>query len=414
MCFRTFMELIPFWEPEMECKFQQRLWYLLSSDNELNSPGMRTGHSGTIVGNSLFLLCGANPDGAYSDLCEFNFATRKWNKYQLTGADGRYEHSSFCASSDPSCIYLFGGCTENGNSNSVLRVNLSGVLPVTETLEIHGQAPSPRTFQCNNSCDGFNFYVFGGGLENSKAVEDPHVYCFNIQSSTWKKLKNNGDVPSPRQGHSLSFVNKKLICFGGMNNGEFFGDLFYYDVEKQIWSKVKAKGSLPCARAAHACAVLGDKIVINGGLCIQSGSLQDVYILNTLNFKWQIINVTQPLPGNRLGHCIVRVPSKCLRSRKELLADWPAAVGIEAAGDSAAATSSTQSKEPRILDITDNLAPQTQDSTKNFNEEGSRPLMFTNYGEKSNEEESTDAIFVVYGGLDTGGIIFDDALLIKI
>ena len=410
------MELIPFWEPEIECNFQQRLWYLLSSDNENNNPGMRTGHSGTIVGNSLFLICGANPDGAFADLCEFNFASRKWIKYKLGGFDGRYEHSSFCVTSDPSSIYLFGGCTESGNSNHIMRIILSGFSPVSETLETFGQSPSPRTFTGNDSCDGSNFYVFGGGLENSQAVADPHVYKFNVKTLTWKKLGNNGEVPSPRQGHSLSYVSRKLVCFGGMNNGEFFADLFCYDLEKQSWSKIKAKGSLPCARAAHASAVFGDKVIINAGLSLQSGSLQDIYVLNTLNFKWQVISVTQPLPGNRLGHCIVRVPKKCLRCRKQLLSELPptpCSLNVSQDGDVKPSTS-RQSQEPQILDITSDLTPNVEDPIKDLNEEGSRPLMYSSYGENSTEDEVEDGIFVVYGGLDTGGIIFDDALLIKI
>ena len=368
-----------------------------------------------------------------TDLVEFDFRQNKWKKYSIKNLIGRYEHTMLTSNFDPESVFLFAGCTETGNSNDLISVNLRKLPLEAKIVETSGPKPSPRTFSSTSACDGDKFFVFGGGLETSKATDDVNVYCLSVKEMEWKKLKNAGVVPTPRQGHSLSLLNDKLVCFGGMNAGQFYSDVFVYDLTSESWQKMKPKGSLPCPRAAHASCVVGEKIIINGGLCLDAGgSLQDMYILNTSNFKWQLVNINGPLPGNRLGHCILPLPDKCLKCYEPSSTESTSSANRTADENK----ENEQSKGPTILDVTGQLAEQvtrpTGDSTDDTNEPNENGDNTQTSAAKSNLEDSKTypveksdlksiskeeldiTKFVVFGGLDTSGLIFDDTFVVKL
>ncbi|XP_075255595.1 rab9 effector protein with kelch motifs-like [Convolutriloba macropyga] len=417
------MELIPFWEPDLAAQVPDKLWFVVHSDSD-TGPGMRTGHGSLIIDTSLLITCGANPDGTFNDLVEFSFSENQWKKYPVQNLTGRYEHTMFSSIFAPEKIFMFAGCTENGNSNEVLSINLRQLPLQCQVEKVSGTPPSARTFCSSSCCDGRNFYVFGGGLETSKATADANVYCLSLETMEWRKLKSSGQVPSPRQGHSVSLVNDSLVCFGGMNAGEFYSDVFVYSLKNESWQKIKPKGSLPCPRAAHASCVIGEKIIVNGGLCLDAqGSLQDVYILNTSNYKWQLVNINGPLPGNRLGHCILPLPDECLKCYEPAVRENGSEISTATSNQE-----SGESSEPQIVDVTGQFTnPDAGDESQsensnsaaksNLKESSSMPVEKADLASIARHRLDLDGAvnkFVVFGGLDTSGIIFDDTLLIKL
>ena len=79
-----------------------------------------------------------------------------------------------------------------------------------------------------------------------------------------EKIKMNGDVPSPRFGHSFTMVSKsKAVLFGGAVSvaGKFVitNETYLYDFTTNNWKKLKfsSQGITPCERAAHAAAMVG-------------------------------------------------------------------------------------------------------------------------------------------------------------
>lgn len=87
------------------------------------------------------------------------------------------------------------------------------------------------------------------------------------------KVKMNGDVPSPRFGHSFTMVSKtKAVLFGGAVSvgGKFIitNEAYLYDFPINNWKALKfnPQGNIPCERAAHAATMVGDmQMVIYGG-----------------------------------------------------------------------------------------------------------------------------------------------------
>ena len=88
-----------------------------------------------------------------------------------------------------------------------------------------------------------------------------------------EKIKMNGDVPSPRFGHSFTMVSKhKAVLFGGPVSvaGKFVitNETYLYDFTNNNWKKLKfsSQGIVPCERAAHAATMIGDmQMVVYGG-----------------------------------------------------------------------------------------------------------------------------------------------------
>jgi threonine/homoserine/homoserine lactone efflux protein len=42
---------------------------------------------------------------------------------------------------------------------------------------------------------------------------------------SWEKITARGDLPLPRSGHTMSFVNSKVIVFGGQTGCGFVNDV---------------------------------------------------------------------------------------------------------------------------------------------------------------------------------------------
>lgn len=54
-------------------------------------------------------------------------------------------------------------------------------------------------------------YIFGG---NEPASSDDNrlfndFWAFDFTKNTWKQLEQKGDIPNPREGHSLIYLSDK-------------------------------------------------------------------------------------------------------------------------------------------------------------------------------------------------------------
>merc|ERR1712165_609643 len=105
-------------------------------------------------------------------------------------------------------------------------------------------------------------YLFGGNGHAKKGellLDD--FYAYNIANEQWMSLKTRGDIPTPRDRHSLTVIDNKLFIFGGSgssngNKGEFLNDLFMYNPKTSIWNKIHIKNNtvLPEPRYEHCAA----------------------------------------------------------------------------------------------------------------------------------------------------------------
>lgn len=124
----------------------------------------------------------------------------------------------------------------------------------------------------------------------------------------WKKVKQSGCVPSPRDHHSASVVGDKIVVFGGRHGVERECEVYILDTKNMRWEwpRISHEPDAPSQRAFHSsCVYKNSQLVIFGGST--PAYLNDVHILDTDKCKWTRANAKGPPPLPRAGHSAVMV-----------------------------------------------------------------------------------------------------------
>eukprot|EP00058_Branchiostoma_floridae_P014644 XP_002600132.1 hypothetical protein BRAFLDRAFT_276373 [Branchiostoma floridae] len=175
------------------------------------------------------------------------------------------------------------------------------------TADVQGTPPSPRT--CHyTSHRGDRLYVWGGGKTGAEPIEDRKLHVFDAATLTWSQPQMEGKPPKPRHGHVMVAVGNKLYVHGGMSGVTFYDDLYVLNLDTKKWKRLKPKGPVPTARAAHTAVVHGSLVYMFGGMN-QEGALDSMHVLNTERLTWSELRPEGPPPGPRLDHgaCIIHL-----------------------------------------------------------------------------------------------------------
>ena len=134
------------------------------------------------------------------------------------------------------------------------------------------------------------------------------VYEFDCNKESWSKMKQSGDVPMPRDDHSLSVIDSsRFIIFGGFVNGSRTNDCFVAERSGNalIWSKLAVdNANPPCARASHSAAVFNNKMYIFGGQDDENNKLCDLweFDIDTETYNPIELPADSYMPSPRSGH----------------------------------------------------------------------------------------------------------------
>lgn len=96
--------------------------------------------------------------------------------------------------------------------------------------------PSPR-IGCALASDKENLYLFGG-----KGAEDRlnDIWSFGLSDCKYKRLPENGVLPAVRNGHTMNYVNGRLLVFGGIHDITWeLDDLHIYDIKTGHWTTLE-------------------------------------------------------------------------------------------------------------------------------------------------------------------------------
>ncbi|KAL7674947.1 hypothetical protein ACOME3_001219 [Neoechinorhynchus agilis] len=139
------------------------------------------------------------------------------------------------------------------------------------------------------------------------------------ESNGRQKHRVNGDIPSPREGHSSIVLFERrishdfLIIFGGNNGQQSFGDLYILDVFAKFWKVIHLSDSiLPEPSSYQAVYLKGSKIITFGGWVRNSVEkagrcTNQTYALDLVKMRWNRIHKDCPdsaAPKPRMGHCL--------------------------------------------------------------------------------------------------------------
>lgn len=182
-----------------------------------------------------------------------------WAEVRLQGnlPERRTNHCSFIVND---YLYIHGGRDiKVGSMNNMWRLSLGGL---NELMEEPEHAVSWEVVKQTGSCPtnishhkpavfGQHVVVFGGIVDND---DNPNAYEFDSNKGHWTQLKQSGDVPKPRDDHSLAQIDdSSFLIFGGFVEGSrtnecYIGKKSLGSIE---WKKVGEKSvEKPSIRAS--------------------------------------------------------------------------------------------------------------------------------------------------------------------
>ena len=166
-------------------------WFEIHSSSR--SPQLRVGHSSTFVPSSstVYVLGGANPSECFADVHSLALPSKTletflWTKLLAEDpALRRYEHSAVLSTENPDQIGFFGGADTENNHNDVHAFHIS-----TKTIENwtpnDNKLVSPRTHH-SSCCIQGGLYIFSGGFQGAKSVDDSELYRFDLGNAFVQK-----------------------------------------------------------------------------------------------------------------------------------------------------------------------------------------------------------------------------------
>ncbi|KAL0965489.1 hypothetical protein UPYG_G00281940 [Umbra pygmaea] len=322
------MELLPVLEPEETPR--EGLWYGLIPTG--GGPGVSVGHTCTYFPSEnggkgkILIVGGANPNGSFSASHVINLDRYGWDIPEWEGLEARYEHCSFVPVSYPQSLWVFAGAQQSGNLDSVQNLQLTDGGP-WKNVQVNGMPPCPRTYHTNSACVGDRLFVFSGGDSGATPVSDTKLHVFDTVSHTWSQPNTQGRHPPVRHGHVMIAVGTKLYIHGGMAGEKLHSDMYALDTGNMRWEKVQAKGDIPPGVAAHSAVALVKYIYIFGGMTSE-GASNAMYRFQCDKKHWTLLKFEGDLPPNRLDHSMCVLPWRVKPESREEVQSSSASVTV--------------------------------------------------------------------------------------
>ena len=130
-------------------------------------------------------------------------------------------------------------------------------------------------------------FIFGGLVDDKKRFND--LYVLDTDAYAWRKLNARGQHAAPRAHHTATFLDRKLVIFGGYGgSGRLFSEVEALDVDQLQWSVLATKGQTPKPRFDHTASLAGTKLIVFGGRD-NVMEIDDINILETETMTWQLM-----------------------------------------------------------------------------------------------------------------------------
>ena len=159
-------------------------------------------------------------------------------------ADGELQFSEIAAALSGHRLFLYGGESDATGPplDDLCCLDLEGAS--WQQLIGRGMSPGRLSFAAAASI-GNKVYLFGGctgeGVTNS-------FHSLDVVSTMWDPIESlTSQPPSPRMGHSMVAVCSQLLVYGGKDNatGKVFAGLAVFDTQGEHWSTLQARARTP-------------------------------------------------------------------------------------------------------------------------------------------------------------------------
>jgi len=123
--------------------------------------------------------------------------------------------------------------------------------------ELATKGPAPEAREDHTwtvDAEGHYAYLFGG--RNGARVHGD-LWRYDLEGEAWEALDPAPNGPSPRFGHTATWVDEiGLVVWSGQAGSSFFADLWAYDPDSEAWRELPDSGARPPARYG-SCAGIG-------------------------------------------------------------------------------------------------------------------------------------------------------------
>lgn len=119
----------------------------------------------------------------------------------------------------------------------------------------------------------YEHQLFGGEHSTPSQIQFYHyrdLWVYRINQRVWEKVAAAGG-PSPRSGHRMVALKKKLYVFGGFYDSgvsyKYYNDVWCFSLETYQWQEIKPAGAIkPAPRSACCLTATPDgQILLWGG-----------------------------------------------------------------------------------------------------------------------------------------------------
>ncbi|XP_077415940.1 kelch domain-containing protein 1-like [Vanacampus margaritifer] len=289
----------------------------------------RSGHTAVVEGDLLYVWGGymsVADDEVFLPNDEFwvyDLIQGAWQVFHMTG-EVPPSMSGTCSCSLNGHMYIFGGCDDNGQTNQIYRVKLTGAsghYAWTKVEHRVGSAPSPRDKLSCWVYKGRIIYFGGYGHKfvaefdrrNSSFIVDDlaedimwgwnnEVHIFDPTQSSWSRPKTHGQAPAPRAAQACAMLgNRGYIC-GGRVKETRTNDIHCLDLDSWTWSEIVPASSVPVGRSWHSLTAASDStLFLFGGLSVDCKPMSDGWLFDVETKTWR--EVEHPFKNKpRLWH----------------------------------------------------------------------------------------------------------------
>nr|XP_027201931.1 kelch domain-containing protein 2-like [Dermatophagoides pteronyssinus] len=321
-------------------KFQQMIKQQQQFEND---PGINIGHITVSHNGYVIMLSGfkgykENSTAFYrpsEEIWIYDQMVEKWIKKTCKTESGDkdddmpLERSNACATIiNNDYLYMFGGFSEEGNLNTLHRLNLctlkwQRIRPDVSDLCSFEPLPCDK-----NVCWEYDdkFYLFGGYGPVPRIWNENYQFQFIFDQSShwhyirgwnnqlvyydpdlnqWKWPKQSGQIPTARAACAASKIDHQhyVYLFGGRMNRERMNDMYRLDMRTMCWTMIQSNNiNHPVrGRSWHTLTPVSDQmLVLYGGFSHDNQPLKDCWIFDTRSYTWR--EIILPFEKPRFWH----------------------------------------------------------------------------------------------------------------
>ncbi|XP_035260301.1 kelch domain-containing protein 2 isoform X1 [Anguilla anguilla] len=213
--------------------------------------------------------------------------------------------------SDPETAILIGG-EASGHSrcrDSIWKLEIENNFWFPMDSSTSGPVPPcSRGHSATYDPESKAIYVYGGLTEGQRYGD---VYILNTLTWKWKLIAAKGSVPT-LANHSATIYRKELFVFGGVQPSRAPGGktcsntLYIFNPEFELWYQPIVEGDRPLPRFGHSTILLSNKLMIFGGRKT-AAYLNDLHILDLGFMEYTAVKYENMPPLPRGFHAAVPV-----------------------------------------------------------------------------------------------------------